>query len=70
MDKETQLRIVGELCTGLLADMVAALPRVPETWNGKQLRQWAIHLLAENYNPRLLPSQVKEYRNARAVNYL
>lgn len=58
-------RIILELCDSLRDAMLAKLDRIPETWTGRQLRQWFADL-ASDYGGRHLDRQeMKGYRNDR-----
>jgi len=49
MDKMDQLRIVQEITDGLKKELIERLPKVRDTWDGFELRQWAVDVLTENW---------------------
>jgi hypothetical protein len=48
MDRENQARIIRELCDGMRESLLERLDRIPEHWNGIQLRLLVADLAAEN----------------------
>lgn len=49
MKERDQKRIVKELCGNLLAHLLENIDRVPEEWDGHELRQWMADTAASHY---------------------
>lgn len=69
MDKMDQLRIVQEITDGLKKELIERLPRAPDTWDGIELRQWAVDVLTENWviHSKLRYSYKRQYNKDRVT---
>jgi hypothetical protein len=73
MDRENQTRIIEEMCKGLREAMLAKLPRVPEEWDGMELRALFADTARENFTSGRRDNRLgmwRDYANTRAVNNL
>ncbi len=70
MHREDQTRIVEEMCKGLRETMLAKLDKVPERWEGMELRALLADTARENFvigrRDRRL-GMWKDYENDRLV---
>lgn len=66
MKKTEQKRFVKELIANVQKDLLSMLPRVPEDWDGHELRQLIADRFAEaSFTLKENKSRYKAYRNAR-----
>jgi hypothetical protein len=76
MTTANQKQIVADICDGLRNDLFKHLDagRVPENWDGNELRQWISDYLEANYNYRSMlrfgRKRMKDYRNDVLINNL
>jgi hypothetical protein len=75
MTKAEQKQFLEELFRDTLADMLDALDKVPDTWNGMELRTWSAERMNRNvwgdYDMRKgKQSRARDYRNHVLVNNL
>lgn len=71
MEKNEQERIINELFEGLKESMLQRLPRVPENWDGFELRQWVSDYVNDNVNYRpITGKRLKEYKNDCIIHNL
>ena len=71
MSKEDQARIVSEMAYGLRDTMIEFIwaDKVPESWNGHELRRWFAELAKERYAMGGMGiARTREYNNVRLVN--
>ena len=68
MNKKDQRRIIREMSNSLKQYMLANSDRIPENWDGHEIRQWFSELADEQYRYRNLDrARLRAYRNDRAV---
>lgn len=48
MTLDERKTFINSLCNSIRDDMLSKAPRIPETWDGFELRTW----IADNYNER------------------
>ena len=72
MNKEEKRRFVTELCNSVASEMDAAVEKVPENWDGIELRELLLDMVRERYasGERLSGKRRREYRNTVLVNNL
>lgn len=71
MDKENQTRIVNEMCDGLKSHLLERMDKVPEEWDGFELRQWIVDYAQANISyAKMQRARMKDYRNTLLVNNL
>jgi len=64
MTKKDQRRIIRELCNNLKASMRVDSGRIPENWDGIELRQWLADRVQENVNYRRMDgARLRDYKN-------
>ena len=72
MNKREQAKLARELCSNLKADMLKAVARIPDAWDGIELRELMADL-ARNYsafqrlNTPDFKKRLRDYRNTRAT---
>lgn len=71
MNRNEQMLFINELCDDIKAGMIHDLPKVPEEWDGFELRHW----IADRFKDRAVfgtpdKARVKRYRNTALVNNL
>ncbi len=67
MKRKDQKRIVKELLGSLAELVLAKLPRIPEDWDGHELRQWIADVFTANFVHALAPGRKREYKNTVLV---
>jgi len=70
MTKDRQKEFIEEVCAGLREHALKQLPRIPENWDGHELRQWLSDTLRERWVMKLSRSQMRSYNNDRIVENL
>jgi hypothetical protein len=72
MTKAEQRRFVKQMCEGLRLHLTRNIieGRVPDTWDGFELRQWAADSLAERWVMGMGRARKRAYNNTRIVNGL
>jgi len=65
--KREQKRIAREILQGLSQTVHGELSKIPEDWNGYQLRAWIRDLMTERYVHELQGRLKREYENTRLV---
>ena len=71
MSKKDQRRIIRELCNNLKASMRADSGRIPENWDGIELRQWLAERADQDFNYRNLSrARKRSYNNDRLIHNL
>jgi len=71
MTKKQQREIANDLLTGLRKYMRRRISKIPEEWDGIEIRQWITDMAAENIAHGDMSRQRKaDYNNFRVVNNL
>lgn len=75
MDKQEQARIINELCDAQRAKMLEGLDRIPENWDGHELRWWFVDVADEGlamarHAAASFRGRLREYSRVRLVNNL
>jgi DNA-binding TFAR19-related protein (PDSD5 family) len=72
MDSVNQIRIVDEMAETVRDSLVTliAAGRVPESWDGHELRRWFIDKAAETIASNMPTARVRQYKNARLARNL
>lgn len=74
MTKRDQVAFLRNLSAGIVDSMIAKIKagRVPEDWDGHELRQWVVDYARESaiVSSGLRGKRAREYRNTRLVNNL
>lgn len=65
MTKKDQKRIVREMCDGLKKTMLEACDKVPDYWDGHELRNMLADLARERYCATLTGARKRDYDNTR-----
>ena len=71
MDKTEQQEFVDTLLSTFKDNLIHKLPRVPDTWEGKELRQWVVDS-AQAYIvwTKMTPAEKRKYNNDLKVKCL
>jgi hypothetical protein len=70
MELTDKRRFIEELIGNVQRDVLSKVDRVPEDWDGIELRQWiADHFTSAVYSPSS-PARMKAYRNEVLVRNL
>jgi hypothetical protein len=68
MNAREKARFIRELSKALTAEMLAAIPKMPEEWDGHELRQYMADKSAGVVFSGTMPrKRLREYRNTRLV---
>lgn len=71
MNKDEQRAFVTELINNVKEDLLSNVKRVPEDWDGHELRQWiADRFQAASYTLKEQRSRYRAYKNAVRVHNL
>ncbi len=75
MKKADQKQFIKDVCEGLQQRLLEKLPKLPEEWNGIELRQFIIDSLEDGwgfnpYGKKAYKKQLKDYRNTVIVKGL
>lgn len=69
MNKKDQERIIREMLSGLEKKMIEALPKIPEDWDGLELRHF-LNYMTNEYVVPLDKKRLKNFKNVCIVNNL
>jgi len=73
MNQLDQRRIIHELCENLQRNMLRKLPRIPESWDGMELRELLTDTAREDFAVRQRDNRLgiwRDYRNDRLIHNL
>ena len=72
MTKKEQRAFVRDLIASVQRGMLEDIRRVPESWDGRELRQWIADRFEQNtmMDPVIYRQRLKEYRNTVLVKDL
>ena len=71
MDKAQQNQIASDLCDNLKKSILENLSKVPENWDGFELRQWVSDYFSANMNYKpITGKRLKDYKNDCLINNL
>ena len=70
MTPEIQRGLIRDLCDNLTRTMLERAQRIPEDWDGYELRQLMADVAAEQFRIPMPRQRAKEYRNSRAIHNL
>jgi len=66
-----QHRIIEELCDTIRQRMLDNAHKLPEAWDGLELRQWFADIAADDINYKKMDRhRMRDYRNERLVRNL
>ncbi len=74
MTKREQRKFINDICKSLRESLLAKADKLPENWNGIEIREWIKAYYEANYcgyaKAARNPKQMRAYRNAVIVNNL
>lgn len=70
MTPAKQKQFVKDLIRNIQGGMLTDLPRVPEEWDGHELRQWIADRFRNQISIPLEGKRKRDYKNAILVNNL
>jgi hypothetical protein len=69
MDKLQQRQFVTDLCDNLRSDLLESVNKVPENWDGHELREWVADT-AGQFKGGMIRTRKREYKKDILVNNL
>ncbi len=71
MDAEHKAILANELIDRVKADILEAIPQMPEEWDGHEIRQYIAEVFTRNVFPSVMNGKrLKDYRNEVVVRNL
>lgn len=72
MTSNEQREFVESICNDLKESLLKKLPKIPEDWDGHEIRQWILDYYSDNYviGTALSGGRKRDYKNTIIVNNL
>lgn len=72
MSKKMQVEVIASIMKNLEADLMSKVDKIPDEWNGFEIKQWISDYYTMNYldKSKLNGKRLKEYTNFILVNNL
>lgn len=70
MTEQEKVRFINDLCDSIKKDILSNVPKMPEEWDGHELRQYIADRAKCAQFAKMAPSRKAKYNNTVLVNNL